>query len=356
MFAVGEWLFGLGRSNNNKKHANNHHDSEEEEEEGEYDDGDQQQRKYDYNDEYEDNGEWQDDREPIGEYDEDDYIFFEKLETAHQFYPDELLGFYHTVREAYVYELISTNVRNIQTFKQSVNAFVQNFLGYIFTQSVNNEEEEKGAIDLRDIQTQRTYPRLMYQHSNDKTQSLLASCIDDECYTFRIDRRLDFVYAYVLEKGILDTLKKKGDQLIQYQSPESDFIEGLLIDIETLKETYRRRVNSQYVDQVRQSMLTPETMSDSWVIYTRRSSVFFQTCMAFVKKYETDTNIVYSYETLRIEPIPFQQVLLLCGTHPGFIETCILNGEQKESPITVNTEVADDWVSVPIWFTLFYRT
>jgi hypothetical protein len=341
MFILRDWLFGGKNS-----YSYNDDDNDDPLRERQYRSR-HKERKTQYDAEYNDEG---DEEGEVGheeydewrngyERDETDDAFFHDLEVAHQFNQGELSTFYYAVREAYLYELPSTNSHAVENMSRDINTFVRNFLSYL-------------TIGYQNQSTMRCYPRLIYTNHLELTQSLAPSQIDRD--TFKVDRRLDFVYAYVIEKGIIDTLKFKGEQIIQYQSEEYRFIEDLLLELDSFKEIYRTRVNSQYVSQDRQSMLTADKISDSWIIYTKRSSNFFTQCMATIKERQGES-LIYTYETLRIEPIPFQQVLLLCGAYPNFLEDHTVN-IQKEGPINTNITDADDWVSVPIWFSLLYTT
>ena len=293
-----------------------------------------------------------------GEYDEMDDVFFNDLERAHRFNQGELRSFYNTVREAYLYELPSTATHNT---RRDIDQFIHNFLGYLINGNQQQPPSEKdvnivGIDDDNNIMPtmRRTYPRIIYMNysnNGEYTQSLAPHEIEGGA--FRVDRRLDFVYAYVIEKGLIDTLRYRGEQISQYQQDgDYRFIEEILDEIDTFKDIYRMRVNSQYINQSETTTTTTlDRLSDSWVIYTQRSSAFFKNCIDAVNS--TDS-LIYSDKTLRIEPIPFQQVLLLCGGFPGFLgkHTCEL---QKEGPVTVNVKEADDWVSVPIWFSLLLK-
>ena len=299
-----------------------------------------------------------------GECDEMDDVFFNDLENAHRFSQGELRSFYNIVREAYLYELPSTATHNT---RRDIDQFIHNFLGYLITGYQQDEpSESKGkkmasvvGISEDVVPVRRTYPRLIYMNysnNNGSAPSLVPHEIDGGA--FRVDRRLDFVYAYVIEKGLIDTLRYRGEQISQYQQQDGDyrFIEEILDEIDSYKDIYRMRVNSQYINQDRQGDSTTfDRSSDSWVIYTQRSSTFFKNCIDAVNRASSiEQGIVYSDKTLRIEPIPFQQVLLLCGGYPSFLENHTHELE-KEGPITVNIKEADNWVSVPIWFSLLLK-
>ncbi len=344
MFFLKDLLFG------GKQTPKNIHVSDD----GDFDDTytKKKNRHQDYYDENEEYDGWE-------EYEEDgiDYPFFEDMEKARQFKPGELLYFYKLAREAYASELPSMNTRNTATIERDITTFIHNYIGYLLPPPLSHPQqyEEVHSINLDDITTQRSYPRIiLIYNSEDTTPGLLCSQMDEEGCTFRVDRRFDFVYSYVIEKGIIDTLKTRGEQMLQYANNEFIFMETILNDIDSFKEIYRMRVNSQYVgnNDIMPEEMNSGKMSGSWAIYTRRSSHFFKRCIDAVK--ENDEGLSYSDQTLRIESIPFQQVLLLCGNCPGFVEK-YAPSSMKDGPIIIEVADADDWVAVPIWFSLFAK-
>lgn len=350
MFILRDWLSGYSK----KQSVYDDDDADNDDETEEL--PTQRHERVSNNEPEEEDGDWG----VMGEYDEMDDVFFNDLERAHRFNQGELRSFYNTVREAYLYELPSTATHNT---RRDINQFIHNFLGYLINGNQQQPPSEKDVNivgideDKHIVPTmRRTYPRLIYMNyinNGEYAQSLAPYEIGVGGGAFRVDRRLDFVYAYVIEKGIIDTLRYRGEQISQHQQDgDYRFIEEILDEIDTYKDIYRMRVNSQYINQS-ESTTTLDRLSDSWVIYTQRSSAFFGNCIDSVNRGSTD-GLIYSDKTLRIEPVPFQQVLLLCGGFPGFLEkhTCEL---QKEGPVTVNVKEADDWVSVPIWFSLLSK-
>lgn len=354
MLMIKDWFFGK-RSNNNIQHNDDEDDEDDDEKDHRYtkkniqshhsdeeedDDNDKGHNAYD---------DWVDEYEN----DDTDYKFFEELESVHKFKPGELLALYHAVREIYIYELISMKGLSLADIRQNINTYVQNYLGYLIgPRIVEQQQEDSMNVNLLDdIPAIRTYQRIIYIQNDASTPTLLCSQLDDDVCTFRVDSRLDFVHAYVMEKGIIDTLKNRGEEMLRYQNNEFIFMESLLEDVDTFKDIYRMRVSSQYKGHD-MSNLTPERVSDSWVIYTRRSAPFFKRCVDIIM--QTENDIVYSDETLHVEPIPFQQVLLLCGNFPGFLEK-YAPSSLRDGPVIVNTSDSDDWISVPIWFNIITK-
>lgn len=277
-----------------------------------------------------------------------DYAFLEELEDLHNFSESELINFYVNVRKAYSYELLSS----WKDRQHVITRYVHSFLFYLCT--IVTPEASHQQIQMSDtIVAEKTcaYPRILYHRSDEITPSAYCICVDgEELSTFRVDKRLDFVYTYVLEKAIVDALDVKCELLMGHHESLYDTgnLDGLLDEIEQNKDLYRTRSSARY-NGLRETM-----SSDAWVLYTRRSSSFFKACIAIVESHneKTEMKLVYSVETLNIETIPFQQVLLLCGTCAGFSERYTRGPCDSDGPFVADTEEALDWVSVPIWFSL----
>lgn len=306
-----------------------------------------------------------------------DYVFLEELEDTHSFNESELVNFYMAVRKAYAYELLSSHKEQ----QRVIEKYVHTFLAYL-CHDTTNESFSHQHIQMNDTATNETtttmttrvYPRILYHRIDEITPVAYCMCIDkEEMTTFRVDKRLDFVYTYVLENAIVDSLEARCSQVMRYGSSSNNTkkayyeddatidLDGLLNEIEQNKDLYRTRSSARYMG------LRDTTSSDAWILYTRRSSSFFRACMAKVenqgkkekKNEEGDDGdgefamkLVYSVETLHIETIPFQQVLLLCGHCAGFTERYACEPRDNEGPFVVATEDTEDWVSVPIWFAL----
>lgn len=271
--------------------------------------------------------------------------FFAELERVHAFKLGELMEFYNAVRDSYRNEIDSDRLK---TIVQLILLYVDNFLGYLIPPM------DDPSIQINEKPEIRAYPPLIYVKRDEMTMNGYCRSLDNECTTFMIDRRLDFIYAYTIEKAIIDVLKKKARQ---YRRRDAS-LDSLLTEIDRLEESYRTRLNFRYINRPSPFSsgaihdITPETQANAWLIYTRRSSSFFKNCMKILQNNEY--HLSYNDKALSIEPIPFQQVLLLCGNCPGFIEKYRI--ESNEQTFNVSIKNADDWITVPIWFSLFNQS
>lgn len=260
-----------------------------------------------------------------------DHTFFHQLEYVHEFGKGELHSFYNQACDLYSYEVPS--LRECESVRKEIDQFVYHFLSYLLPPI----DSDATNVPLEAEPLVRTYPRIIQTTQN------VELCRPMGDSTFMVNRRLDFIYAYIIEKAIVDTLKKRT----RIYCRKERSLDRYLHQIEALQEEYRTRVNARYIQ--RPVCEERKEEADSWVLYTRRSSPFYKKCIERLTSNETGLH--YTEEALQIERIPFQQVLLMCGDTPGFIEEQATT--QTESTFDVSISNADEWLSVPIWFSLF---
>ena len=277
-----------------------------------------------------------------------DQAYFDEFEDLYGFKNGALLEFYQRVREAYAFELMSTKSKDIMI---AVDTFIHRFLTHLSPPLVDHGKNGVyiGTSEIKEDTI--TFPRIISSDS-----ALDVHCIDTETdyCTFLVDSKLDFVYSYIMELAIIDTLTHQAESLLgkrQNNDYNAELSQSRLDALEQSRLRYRRRAEFKYIyctaDGSDHSRLNSRFCSNSKVIYTKRSSEFYRACFARI---ENQPHITFSHVTLHDESIPFQQVLLLCGHTSAFIAKHCPSTE--DACVVTATSDAHDWVSLPIWFYL----
>lgn len=282
--------------------------------------------------------------------------FFDELERLYNFKNGELSTFYNNVMDAYSPELLSIGNAPVRRVKNFMHRYLSYLLPppdpYSKNHVINIDNGLSFNNNTNDESGNAPFPWLVYEADN----STHVKCIDgEECSTFLVDSKLDYVYAYVMEKAIIDLLGMQCDQLALLVS-ETEDINASLDYLEDSLKLYRARSKLKYnycADDGSDHAQIPMSRycSNAYVIYTKKSSPFMVSCYNLIINQEL---ITFSDDTLKVESVPFQQVLLLCGRTPSFItKHCQTDHVNRTVVVSSNTDL-HDWVSVPIWFYLFY--
>lgn len=320
-------------------------------------------------------------------YDDVDYNFFDQLEHVYGFRTGELIELYTQVRSHYALELkmIDNNPINV---KKAIDIFIHKFLYYILLLQSKEEKEEEVEKQNINIDIEKTDKETMFNNTIafyriiHQTESNSCYTVDSECQTFLVDSRLDHIYSYIMEKAFMDILKRKCEEL--YLDSNTDDIYRMVNILQQNQSFYRERAKKNYngcaIDGS-DHMHIPcnANCSNGWVIYTKKTSSFYLTCVKrFIRNPVKQPLFTFSNESLKIEYIPFQQVLLLCGNNTDFINRyCERDNNEKKneeeeeydsSNIKLTKEVEqgdnnvyidynskDEWVSLPIVFYLLWQ-
>ena len=280
--------------------------------------------------------------------------FLHDLEDNYVFPHDELHQFYCTTSNAYIYELLSAGNK----IPEQVDTFISRFLAYLLPSP--SEQNLKDAIDIGTYA--QTCDRITFPRITCDAYAHYAQCLDgDQCSTYLVDSRLDFVYGYVMQKAIVDTLYAQCSVMLKkiaISDPTTHItVNTRLHCIEQGLQDYRECADRRYVhcpidESGTEFHTSTETGSRSCarchVIYTKRSSAFFQYRYKIIKE---QAILSYPDDTLEVETLPFQQVLMLCGQTSSFTKKhCAM--ETDAQTFVVSTEDAHDWISVSSAFLL----
>jgi len=166
-------------------------------------------------------------------------------------------------------------------------------------------------------------------HYRDLFQCAAHTAVAGMANTFLVDKRLDFIYGYLLEQLALDINTTTNTTT----TPE------LRLSSERL---FRARKRALTLCTVQHERPEERTCPLCYVLYTRIDSAFYQVCRSFLS---TNAYIDFRatlHEYLQIEHLAFNQVLLLCGES--------LDYTVQLDPAQGYYEATNQWIKVPIWF------
>jgi hypothetical protein len=344
-------------------------------------------------------------------YDQHDMIIsfehFERLDETYNLRRGETLEFYYRVMDVYQPYLLSCG-DNPDDLMRTVNAFIDQYLAYLYPMSPSSSSSSSSLAatetdSLVEIAIDRPstvcFPWLYYQPLPESNERHCFTVDGDECSTFLVNSKLDFIYASVMEMALVDILRRKENQLYNERRVNwPSFLGDCIVDLDANVQYYRDQALFTYKgsgsdavnalplgepspgqddgydndpdDIFRQS--TPSTttttttttttpppptryQSHEMVIYTKRSSSFYTWCHTLLHQ-TNDAFVTFSEETMRNSVIPFQQVLLFCGKQTGFIaKHCIESPSPNDAFVSVAADEMNDWLVLPIWLYLLWH-
>lgn len=336
MFMLKEYLFGATK----RAHHKEEHHEEELQEQTAYEDY------YDY---YPGTEEW----------DGGTSMPFPQLELDYSLRMGELTEFYEAIYSHYSYEI--PTVANNQT--DCIDRFLLTFLPHLWhmavTKTLPADEYDPGSTDYVNIRMMQQPDRTLEPSTmcsvadlryNTNTMENFAACLDGmACSTFRVDSRLDSVYAMLFDRAMLDILTQRAN--VFYSENNADAYSLISQYLETLEKANKHyRVCSRYTVCERSRRCQQGRQKNcpfEWSIYTRKSSQFYQECRAVLEgNPEFGVNEYYQSEQV----VPFTLVLFLCGNCPEFKEVHTVPTVQGDGILSVKATLMGEWLSVPVWY------
>ncbi len=185
--------------------------------------------------------------------------------------------------------------------------------------------------------------------------------IKDECNTFLVNKKMDFIFTYLIDIITITQHYNDKDEIARIISltdnrfnermklhklcKDPDCIDGACFTVNDNNNNNNNNSNNNNNDTGNKNTLC----SMCWIIYTRIDSDFYHKSMTLIQSNKVINFTSSAYESMDIEHKLFSLVLFLC------MKSILPETKSYENSNYSLYSGVNKWVSLPLWFHLLLQ-